>query len=315
MNFFNKSNQWLRGPLRGKKGEMTTQQIVILIVMIASFAVILFFLLKLDLGQKSEKEICHNSVVTRGNSALPSGTYPLNCKRSYVCITADGTCEDMLYPIEKKVKTKNETYQVLAEELADCWWVFGEGEVNYVGKESIPKRHCSICSQVVFDNSVIDKNLFGGQSSFAREELYDYLEKTEYVEGQSYLNYLKKVNKVSEIATQDFGRINLTKPQYIFMGRVADLNAVAWGALGGSTVITGVVAGVVALVAAPLTIPALVTIGVVGGAVGAYTEYQGSYISSFYEGPGKDNFLLPDIMEANSDKWEDLDCDVIDTFN
>ena len=52
--------------LKNKKGEMTTQQIVLLIILIASFAVILGFLFKLNFGAESEKDICHNSVVLRG---------------------------------------------------------------------------------------------------------------------------------------------------------------------------------------------------------------------------------------------------------
>ena len=48
---------------KDKKGALTTQQIVLLIILIASFVVILYFFMSAELGEESEKEICHNSVV------------------------------------------------------------------------------------------------------------------------------------------------------------------------------------------------------------------------------------------------------------
>ena len=90
---------------KNRRGEMTSQQIVILIILIASFAVLLFFLFRLNLGSETEKEVCHNSVVARGSSVIPTEAVPLDCKRSYVCITEDGTCESMTKPIKKKVGT------------------------------------------------------------------------------------------------------------------------------------------------------------------------------------------------------------------
>jgi len=105
-----------------KKGEMTTQQIVTLVILIASFIVILFFILRLNLGEETEKDVCHNSVITRGSSIVPAASVPLDCKRTYVCITKDGTCENMTTKNEIKVKDKKEIFIALANELSDCWW-------------------------------------------------------------------------------------------------------------------------------------------------------------------------------------------------
>lgn len=137
-----------------KRGEITTQQIVMLIIILISFAVLLFFLMQLDLGKTSEREVCHNSVIARGSSVLPENAVPLNCQRSYVCITSDGTCEDMTNPVKENVDTKEDVYMVLADEMSECWWMFGEGDINYVGKETFPGLYCSICSQINFDDSL-----------------------------------------------------------------------------------------------------------------------------------------------------------------
>ena len=76
--------------MKEKKGELTTQQLIGLIVLIVSFGIILFFFVRLSLGETSDKEICHNSVVLKSQSALKTG--PFDCKTSYVCIGEE--CED-----------------------------------------------------------------------------------------------------------------------------------------------------------------------------------------------------------------------------
>jgi len=48
-----------------KKAELTTQQIVTIIILIISFAVILFFIFRMNFGEIEKKEICHNSVLAK----------------------------------------------------------------------------------------------------------------------------------------------------------------------------------------------------------------------------------------------------------
>src|SRR3989339_538597 len=78
-----------------KRGELTTQQIVGLIILITSFAVILFLLFRLNLGEISEKEICHNSVVLKGQSPSNFDVGNLDCKTNYVCISGGEDCKDL----------------------------------------------------------------------------------------------------------------------------------------------------------------------------------------------------------------------------
>ena len=47
------------------RAELTTQQIVGLIILIISFVIILYFIFALNLGETTDKEICHNSVALR----------------------------------------------------------------------------------------------------------------------------------------------------------------------------------------------------------------------------------------------------------
>jgi len=228
-----------------KRGDITTQQIVLLIILIASFAVILFFIFRLNLGETNAQEICHNSVVSRGASVLPSDSIPLNCQTTYVCITKDGSCEKMSGTKEiKKVKTKDEVYDTLANEMADCWWMFGEGKINYVGKDLTPEKlYCSICSQIAFDDSL--KEIFP-DNQIDQTEFYDYLAKTNISAGESFLDYLLDIKSSEEIksslqdSSSDFGKINLENQHYVIMGITSDVSSLGWaivGALSGVTLI------------------------------------------------------------------------------
>ena len=212
-----------------KKGELTTQQIVILIVLIASFAVILFFIFRLNIGQETEDEICHNSVVTRGKSILPTDTFPLKCKRSYVCLSSDGTCEKMVKPDLRKVQTEEEVYEVLADELADCWWMFGEGKINYAGSDLTSELYCSICSQIAFDDSI--KEVFGGDS-FSEEFFQNYLLSKEVHKGETYAEYFG-TKELIEYYQGDYKQIKLDNQYYAMMGISGDVSALGWAVAGG----------------------------------------------------------------------------------
>ncbi|MCK9595594.1 hypothetical protein M0R19_00185 [Candidatus Pacearchaeota archaeon] len=291
--------------MNNKRADITTQQIVILIILITSFVVILIFLFALNFGKTSEKEICHNSVVTRGTNVLPGESIPLNCKTSYICITKDGTCEKMSGTYEKKTakKTKEEVYSILANEMADCWWIFGEGKINYVGKDFKSDLYCSICSQISFDNSLdmfengeIDKKLF-----------YNYLAKTN-VSGKdtSYLEYLNGLASADAIEASlknsnnsEFGKINLAKQYYVIMGIFSETGVGQWTLSGaGAGMAVGLVVG------GPIGV-------VIGGIVGGV---GGHFVATIVKGDSKNNYLSPEIVEANSEDFEKLRCASIKTL-
>lgn len=308
-----------------KKGEITTQQIVLLIILLVSFVVILFLIFRLNLGKESDSEICHNSVVTKGNSALPASATPLKCSRTYVCITKDGSCENMAKPEIKRVKTREEVYNILAEEMADCWWMFGEGKVDYVGKDFFKRdNYCSVCSQIAFDNSLKEIKDEEGNPVFTEDkinedEFYNYLSITPVPDkGMNYAEYLYGTNDVVNLRTQTlegedgteivagtFGNLDLTKPQFVLTGITSEVAGRGWkiAAAAGITI---------AGFWAP---PVWATwAGAIAGAVvigaGEYGSNQGVEISSIVvKGDGiKNNFMAPTIQEANSEALQKLNC-------
>lgn len=286
-----------------KKGDITTTQIIVLIILITSFIVILLFLFRLNLGKTSDKEICHNSVIMRGSSVLPKESIPLNCQTNYLCITQDGSCEKMSGTYEtKKVKIKEEVYEILANEMADCWWTFGEGKLNYVGKDFQSDLYCSICSQISFDNSLeIFENKEIDEQSF-----YNYLANNK-ISGKdiSYLDYLvglkssKDIEESLQTANYGFRKLSIEKQYFIIMGILSQAGVENWV---GAGVGIGMIGGGILL--GPLGI-------IVGGAIGG----GGGYIlGTAVQGESGNHYLAPTIIEANSEDFAKLRCGSIKTL-
>jgi hypothetical protein len=142
-----------------RKGEMTTEQIVMIIVLIVSFLVILFFFFRLNLGGTTNDEICHNSVVLRSKSAGIAGG--LTCKTDYVCISGGGSCTNLNAgtTISVTPTDKNAIMKVLADQMADCWYTYGEGKLDYLelnfGQQTVTGGSgCGVCSTIGFDNNI-----------------------------------------------------------------------------------------------------------------------------------------------------------------
>jgi hypothetical protein len=285
-----------------KRAEMTTQQIVILIVLIASFAVILFFFSKLGLGNESQKELCHNSVVMRANMPLGGDSIPLNCKREYVCLTEDGSCEALTNPVKYKVKTEEEVYEVLADELADCWWMFGEGKIDYVGKDGFSKLYCSYCSQIAFDDSV--KKIFDA-NEFDKKSFWDYMASLKKENGETYTEYLYDTNNFEEFFLDtNGGVVNLDKQYFALMGIASSTSTWTWAGIGAAAVVVGTV-----------------TAGTGGVAVLAVAAGSGAVVGATALAPvakwseSGNKFVLPWLIEVNSEEYEQIGCSKITTLS
>lgn len=181
--------------INNNKGEITTAQIVTIVVLIVSFIVILFFFFRLNLGATTNSEICHNSVVLKARSAGISGD--LKCKTNYVCISDGGNCADMNPTETANVDSgdKEAIMKAIAEQMADCWWMFGEGKLDYLGTST--SNICGICAVVGFDEKVISSD------AITYSEFYDYLANTQKEVSQTYLTYLYGVYDVESLQQQD----------------------------------------------------------------------------------------------------------------
>lgn len=310
-----------------KRGELSTQQIILLIILIASFVVILFFYFRLNLGKESEAELCHNSVVLRGSSVIPSDATPLKCSRQYICLTNDGTCEGQVKTNVEKVKTEDEVLEVLANQLTECWWKFGAGEVDYIGSDITKNNYCSICSQVLFDDSLKEVPGFE-DGTISKDRLYIYLTEHNYSKEQTYFEFLFGTNDLQNLKNNvlgsqgnnegvgTFGNIEIGKNQYyVITGITSEIgNTYKW--IGGGLAVAGVVLG------------ATTGLGYIGGAIivgtGIATGFTGEDVAGLFEpeigaitvkGRGiPNNFMSPTIQEISSEKIKGLNCEEIITL-
>ncbi|MFH1365501.1 MAG: hypothetical protein ABIH28_02880 [archaeon] len=184
---FRKKSQKLISSNMKKKAEITTQQIVLLIVLLVSFIVLLFFLFKLNPKELSEKQICQSSIRLSGEKSFFSS---IDCKINYLCISGGKGCEGFTPKNTIKVDlsakdAKNQTMKAIADEMADCWWMFGEGKVNYMTKiTTIGEKHCAACTEFAFDPSIVKIG------TITKDEFNTYLKNTKKGDVQTYFGYL-----------------------------------------------------------------------------------------------------------------------------
>lgn len=306
--------------LKNKLGELTTQQIVILIIIIVSFIILLFLLFRLNLGEETDIELCHNSVATRGSSVIPTEAIPLNCKTTYLCLTKDGNCESLANPEIKKIQTEKEVYKALANEMSLCWWMFGQGEIDYIGTGFTKNNYCSICSTIFLDESLKEiKEFENGEIS--KDNLYNFLAEGKYSDKQTYAQYLFGTNDIAllkqtalknEEREGTFGKLEVGKQYYNVMGITSELgNTYKWVAGIGTVV------GLVVAFATPFGwVGGAIVVGSVLVGIGGevFLDEPPEILSLTVQGKGIDNsFMAPTIIEAESVKFKALNCEEIVT--
>jgi hypothetical protein len=178
-----------------KKGEVTTATLVTIIVLIASFVIILFLLFRLNLGAITDKEICHNSVVLKAQGKGLVGQ--LDCKTNYVCISGGGECEEInpTETINVNVDSKEEIMKAIADEMVDCWWMFGEGGLDYRATGDA-RDICGVCAVVKFDENIQAE--YDGGITY-KEFIDSLVNPIQRDSSENYLRYLFDVNNVDSL--------------------------------------------------------------------------------------------------------------------
>ncbi len=156
---------------RVKKGELTSEQIVIWVIVIASFIIIIAFIAGLNLTGMTDEEQCKLSVVSRATMPLDvaKSFIPLNCNTKKICITSGkGNCGDVFggespqiisLPGDPKAAIKL-IEKTSADEMYSCWNVMGKGKLDLFNNAKAKfgvnsaKRVCVMCSRIAIDPSV-----------------------------------------------------------------------------------------------------------------------------------------------------------------
>ena len=207
--------------MKGKRGELTTKQLVTIIVLIVSFIIVLFLLFQLNLGETTDEEICRNSVFLKSQSKLTSG--PLDCRTSYVCVSGGEECETITATSEIEIDSddRNEVLGAIANETVSCWFQFGEGEVNYGEGFTSTGVHCAICSIIEFDAKTQE-----AIPSISYSEFYNFLQTNGKDRTQSLLNYLYGVNDAGLVQIQPQFDIDISSDEIITSERYSVITGV-----------------------------------------------------------------------------------------
>ncbi len=186
-----------------KKGMNRTLNSLIIVMVTAillfTFATPLFGKLSKD----GDREGCKLSMLVRTGTTIDAGPVKVDSPISPSCPRYSLTFFDDKYElskgtdtIEKKSVDELNDFIVnreIAEQLRDCWYQFGAGKIDtfwnpgwLVGDFNDDNRHCYICSEISFDNSV-NQEVFTGFYEYLQDstisgkheaeglKLYDYI--------------------------------------------------------------------------------------------------------------------------------------------
>lgn len=155
------------------RGELTSGQIVVLILAIAGFIVLGVFLWSLKNVADGGAQACKLSALTR--ASLPNVVKqvpPLACTTEKICLSARGNCDESMAGEEitriKLPKKPNEAARMIeataAEAMYRCWDMMGKGQLdissaywssrNVGGSAALGAPLCVICSRVALDSAV-----------------------------------------------------------------------------------------------------------------------------------------------------------------
>lgn len=211
--------------MTNKRGELTSKQLIGIIILIISFSIILIFFFSLGLKSTIDKEACKQSVVMKGT--LPAGTnIELKCKVQKVCLSLGDKCDSLDKELETiKVKDNTELIQKMSELLYDCWWMMGEGQIDYMSSGlGFNEAYCTLCNQVFFDKKVQEKYPEG----IPYQEIYSYMKSNKIPnkeKPETYLYYFYKLNDLTEVKNklQEEYKLNIfeykldPKKQYVVL--------------------------------------------------------------------------------------------------
>lgn len=147
--------------MNNKKG-ITSKTIIEILIVIASFVVVLLFLFYLNLKGIIGESSCTNSLTWK-SIPLINHLISVNCESQDVCINMGGTCTGAGKDTQNiRITDSQEVFSQLKDLTDVCWSTAGRGDITGIGS-----GECGICYIVYFDGNVQKKIV-----SFPKEEVY-----------------------------------------------------------------------------------------------------------------------------------------------
>lgn len=176
--------------MKNKKAELTSKQLITIIILIISFTIIVAFFVMLGLKSIISNESCRNSVMLRGTfSKIPiigKDFISLKCKIEDICLSMGGECS-VKTDRSIKIADENELNKELINLQNDCGWMMGEGKVKY-GSEG----DCAICYKLYFDDKIkMDIKRISPGRTIETKEIYVVVTGTNKDGNYLYPNFVK----------------------------------------------------------------------------------------------------------------------------
>jgi hypothetical protein len=236
-----------------------------LVIAIAGFVIVLFFIGKFGFQDLGVDEVCKFSVLSRATTPAGKNLVPLKCTTDKICLTKGlfGKCEQFageenvvkvkLSGDDRDVAAKIE--EVSAKAMYDCWQMMGQGKLDLSSDKEIweffapgsvidavdffrnknIEPTCVICSRVALDKDFVFKKDRDGKFSdeltdeFERvSELVDingYLERTPAPSG-SGLSYLQEFTDRQVVGYPRGFRDEIDMSQGVIKSGVVDETAI-----------------------------------------------------------------------------------------
>ncbi len=311
-----------------KKGDLTSEQLIGLIILVISFVVILILYASLNWNPTIDKEVCHQSVIYRATlheiTKNPQ-IVPLKCQTEKICLTNGNECvygkPSKKNPVttvklnSDKEKAKKEVSDSISNSLLDCHTMLGEGKIQFQPNDWGSKNYCLVCSRFSLDEKA---KLEVNQITYP--ELYNYMLAKKTPDEKSYLYSLYGVSNQNELNTvlnkalEISGKksisdltIDLTKENSVIV-QVETSGAIwKWVAGGGAAGGAGATAIFLGISLAPFTLGgslALAAVGVAG--VGGGIVYANAY-------PDSHVYLAPAIYPYDEKSLSQLGCTNFET--
>ena len=326
-----------------KRAEMTSKEIVGLIIVIFCFLVVLVFIGIMQWRASANQDACHESVVLRSSfnfGAFELGkNIPLKCKTENICLSMSG--DDCVQAYGKNTKdnpvtttkinlnkdpnaAREQIKSAIADSMYDCNSILGEGKLDFMPHKFYKEDYCMLCSRVA-----LDKTAMNSIAPIAYWELYDLLSKKQTLGGKSYLESIYPGWKNPRDSEKLFAAMQadssaspeLKSLQYINWNMNMNLSqgytiaakmspAATWQKYAK---MTGVAVGAVVAVASlayvlPASAVGVIILGVSSKAIGAGAVAYAGYIFVYDHPNDQYQWTPPTIYPYDSDTLNSLKC-------
>lgn len=167
-----------------RKAAIELEQFVKYLLVIASFALLVVFVIKFFGAMEGEgvEQACRSSVTLRstlhvGKSQAGTNIYPLQCQTQELMVP-----EKKLPRNLDEIALKQQVYKEISEMMAKCWWMFGNGYYhNLLDDKRKDDQLCHVCYSFSINPKYAELN--SQPMEYTLEELNLYMSNTPYSPG------------------------------------------------------------------------------------------------------------------------------------